>query len=133
MLDDGEWKFFTMQVCPDVVAGLGSVNPAADSHEIIKADFELLDMDADMSKIPGSGGLARPICDGTGHAHNICGLTQTVQNTVPWPEPYDEFDYNRSYRHGVNDWKQPVIYECPSHTDTGRCCCATSPVCIKNV
>lgn len=104
MYDDGEWKLFTMQVCPDLIAGLDAINPAADSYEMIIADIERPDMDADTSQIPGGGGPNGPITDEKEHVHNGYGLTQTVQDPVPWPEPYTTFNYGRSYRYRVKDW-----------------------------
>lgn len=103
--DDGEWKFFTIQVCPDIMAGFDGMNPTKASYDMTVAGIVRPDADADTSQIPGGGGPNAPITDEPEHVHNSYGITQTVQDPVPWPEPYATFNYDRSYRHRVKDWK----------------------------
>ncbi len=103
--ENGEWKFYTIQVCPDIMAGFDAVNPSAMSYDMCLKGIVMPDADADDSQIPGGGGPNAPITDEPEHVHNSYSLTQTVQNPVPWPEPYESFDYDHSYRYRVEDWK----------------------------
>ncbi|MBQ9270277.1 MAG: hypothetical protein IJ206_12345, partial [Oscillospiraceae bacterium] len=44
------------------------------------------------------GGLrTRPDCDDAGPLHSNWSVTQTVQNTVPWPVPYATMDDDNTY------------------------------------
>ena len=49
------------------------------------------------------GPLGGPPCADPGPLHNNASMTQTVQNTVPWPEPYKTLDDENSYAPGHND------------------------------
>lgn len=102
MLDeDGQWKFFTIQVCPDIMSPLDFSNPAARSYEMLRQGIKPRQIGGDHSQIPGGGGPMAPITDEPEPVHTPYSLTQTIQNPVPWPEPYDSFDYETSYRHRV--------------------------------
>ena len=47
---------------------------------------------------PAPGGLrTRPDCEDPGPLHSNWSVVQTVQNTVPWPEPYATMDDNNTY------------------------------------
>ena len=50
---------------------------------------------------PGMGNgpqlRTRPDCEDPGPLHNDWSLVQTVQNTVPWPEPYKTLDNDNTY------------------------------------
>ena len=46
---------------------------------------------------PGGGLRTRPDCDDPGPLHSNWSVTQTVQNTVPWPEPYATMDNDNTY------------------------------------
>jgi hypothetical protein len=49
------------------------------------------------------GAMGGPPCTDPGPLHNNAAMTQTVQNTVPWPEPYKTLDDRNSYAPGHND------------------------------
>jgi hypothetical protein len=49
------------------------------------------------------GAMGGPPCTDPGPLHNNAAMTQTVQNTVPWPEPYKTLDDQNSYAPGHND------------------------------
>ena len=49
------------------------------------------------------GALGGPPCTDVGPLHNNASMTQTVQNTVPWPLPYRTLDDQNSYAPGHND------------------------------
>ena len=46
---------------------------------------------------PGGGLRTMPDVDDPGPMHSQWSITQTVQNTVPWPEPYATMDDNNTY------------------------------------
>lgn len=104
--EDGQWKFYTIQVCPDIMAPLDVVNPAANSYQ------ELTRKDADAGpaaidgQLVGGGGPSGPVLDETEPVHVKYSLIQPVQNPVPWPEPYDTFDPGTSYRLRVKDYRK---------------------------
>lgn len=99
---DGRWKFRTIQVCPDLVAPLDCVNPA-------EAGFEALVHPQPPRGFPdgqvlGCGGPIAPIVDESEPVHADWSPVQPVQDSVPWPEPYETLDPARSYRYRVQDW-----------------------------
>jgi hypothetical protein len=49
------------------------------------------------------GAMGGPPCTDPGPLHNNAAMTQTVQNTVPWPVPYKTLDDQNSYAPGHND------------------------------
>ena len=106
---DGKWYYFHEQVCPDIGSEYGTKNWAMEMYqqEISgKQPFgpppedDPADSPAPASKSNGHGrpwGLSPretqrpsggPPCTDVGPLHNNASMTQTVQNTVPWPEPY---------------------------------------------
>ncbi len=104
--EDGEWKFFTIQVCPDLMLPLDAVNPAEMSLERIMAGEPPMSYGRAGDQVLGVGGPVAPIVDEPEPVHGEWSLVQTLQNPVPWPEPYETFDYERSYRHLVKNWPQ---------------------------
>ena len=100
--DQGQWKFFTIQVCPDLVAPLDCANPAEDSWARLQGDFQPPSFGD--GQVLGCAGPIAPIVDEQEPVHSDWSLIQTVQNPVPWPEPYDTYCYRRSYRFRVKDW-----------------------------
>ena len=103
---DNQWKFFTLQVCPDVSAPMDAGNPCVTSYEQLTGkvpprpamDFSKVIM------IDGGGGPQNPVLDEPEPVHNNYSLTQVVQNPLPWPEPYETFDFGTSYRYRVKDY-----------------------------
>ncbi len=102
--DDGVWKFLTIQVCPDIMAPLDCANPAAMSYDMLQKGISMPPIGSDDSEIPGGGGPKAPVLDEPEPVHSDYKLTQTVQNPVPWPEPYETYNPKRSYRYRVKDW-----------------------------
>lgn len=100
--EDGQWKFLTIQVCPDLVAPLDCGNPAADSWQRLHDGAERPPF-GDAQVLDCAGPVA-PIVDEPEPVHADWSLVQTVQDPVPWPEPYDTYDRSRSYRYRVKDW-----------------------------
>lgn len=100
--EDGTWKLFTLQVCPDLICPLDDASPAAMSWEQLMGGFARPPFGAE--QVLGCAGPIAPIVDEEEPVHNDWSLVQPVQNTVPWPEPYDHFDPRRSYRFRVKDW-----------------------------
>ena len=102
---DGQWRFFTIQVCPDIMAPLDFANPAAMSFEMIKAGTGMPPIGSMGGQIPGGGGPVAPIVDEPTPVHEDYKLTTRSHNPVPWPEPYETYDYEHSFRYMVEDWK----------------------------
>ncbi len=103
--EDGQWKFFAIQVCPDIMVPLDCVNVAEDSYAAIKEGRTRPPMAPEGAQILDVAGPVEPIGDEPEPVHEDWSLVQTLQNSVPWPEPYESFDYQRSYRWRVKDWK----------------------------
>lgn len=105
--EDGQWKFFTIQVCPDIMAPMDTVNPAASSYQELVGKAEAgPGLVVGSGQLAGGGGPSDPILDETEPVHVKYSLIQPVQNPVPWPEPYDTFDQGTSYRLRVKDYKK---------------------------
>lgn len=110
---DGQWKIFSMQVCPDWVSPFDANNPAASSYAAAREGrrYNPRSVSTDgeaagpkhgagaYSQIPGGGGPKEPILDEEYTIHTEFGITVCPQDTVPYPEPYEHFDYEKSYRY----------------------------------
>ena len=105
--EDGEWKFFTIQVCPDISAQLDQGNPARESYQRLTGKGPKMGPPPGGmgGQLDGGGGPSGPVLDETEPVHSNYSLVQTVQNPVPWPEPYDTFHYGTSYRFRVKDYQ----------------------------
>ena len=101
--EDGTWKFFTIQVCPDLMVPLDSANPAELSWVRVKNHEAPPAFGRGGDQVLGCAGPIAPIVDEPDPVHADWTLVQTVQNPVPWPEPYQTFDYEESYRFRVKD------------------------------
>jgi hypothetical protein len=104
--EDGEWKLFTTQVCADVVGPFDVGNPSRDSYEMLKSGRERPGgLPGGGAQIDGGGGPVGPHPDEIYDVAKDYTLVQPVQNPVPWPEPYETYNYNRSYRYPPEEWK----------------------------
>jgi hypothetical protein len=87
--EGGEWKYLHEQVCPDLSGTFDSANPGADAYRQLvnpaPPDGSGMELDQDMR-------LTDP-----GPLHHNYTPVQTVQNTVPWPEPYETLDNDNTY------------------------------------
>lgn len=104
--EDGTWKLFTIQVCPDLMAPLDWANPAEMSWARIKNHEAPPSFGRAGDQVLGCAGPIAPIVDEQEPVHADWSLVQTVQNPVPWPEPYQTYQYHRSYRFRVKDWEE---------------------------
>ena len=57
-------------------------------------------------QVLGCAGPVAPIVDEPEPVHTGWSLIQPVQDPVPWPEPYESYCYERSYRYRTKDWKE---------------------------
>lgn len=83
--EDGQWKYLHEQVCPDVSGELDYGNWAHDEY------LKLLE------GAPGRTPSLPSIIDDIGPLHFNYSPIQTVQDTVPWPEPYKTMDDDNTY------------------------------------
>lgn len=102
--ENGDWKFLTLQVCPDLVIPMDCGNPAADSFRRLREGLGGPPPFDTTAQVLGCAGPVAPIVDETEPVHSDWSLVQTVQDPLPWPEPYEHFDPRRSYRHRAKDW-----------------------------
>ena len=119
IFEDGCWLFLHEQVCPDMGIGCDSGNPGLQNYERTKnpgagggpggpgdpggpggpggGKGGPGGPGGGPGGPPGGGLRTRPDCEDPGPLHNNWSVTQTVQNTVPWPEPYVAMDDNNTY------------------------------------
>ena len=98
---NGRWWWFHEQVCPDIADQYDDRNWAHDLYEKYI-----------------NGTLAVGNCSGPPvscasdirQAHNDISIIQTVQDTVPCPEPYDTLDEEHTYSPGCAEYKDIYIY-----------------------
>lgn len=123
---DGKWYYFHEHVCPDIGSEYGTVNWAQEMYQqevTGKMPFGPPpeepkeeppkgaqsggeghgDPPGGFRPVKPKGPLGGPPCTDVGPLHNNASMTQTVQNTVPWPEPYHTLDDDNSYAPGHND------------------------------
>ena len=90
--EDGQWKYFHEQVCPDVFSAYDTANWAHDRYY------------DEINGVPmRDGGGILPLLTDPGTRHNDYTSSQPVQNTVPWPVPYQTLDDDNSYAPGYNN------------------------------
>jgi hypothetical protein len=89
--EDGEWKYLHEQVCPDIGGVFDAGNTAVEAYQ------KLLNPPPE----GGPGGLEGEDIEmrltDPGPLHFEYTPVQTVQNTVPWPEPYATMDNDNTY------------------------------------
>jgi len=88
--EDGEWKYLHEQVCPDVGGSFDASNAGAEGYK------NLLNPPPGPPRDMGGAGDDMRLQD-PGPLHFSYTPIQTVQNTVPWPEPYKTMDNNNTY------------------------------------
>ena len=91
--EDGKWLYLHEHVCPDIMSP-GAFDKNNWGHDKYMQSLE---------ERPGPpGGGNSPLCAEPGPLHHDLSMTQTVQNTVPWPEPYRTLDDENTYSPGHN-------------------------------
>ncbi len=100
VFEDGEWKYLHEQVCPDMGGPFDAGNAAHSSYETLaggghqgpppggRATDPTLD--------PPESGTGLWLQDG-GPLHSNYSPVQTIQNTVPYPVPYQTMDDDNTY------------------------------------
>ena len=90
---DGKWVYFHEQVCPDV---MGSYTQGGNwGHDLFES--------ARRGQIRIGGGMSPNNITDPGPLHCDLSAIQTVQRTVPWPEPYETMDDANTYSPGRID------------------------------
>jgi hypothetical protein len=90
---DGEWKWFHEQVCPDLAGNYDVGNWGHDRY------LDYLDRDISIGEVGGHPAqLTEP-----GLFHADYSITQTVQDTVHPPRPYQHLDDENTYSPGRTD------------------------------
>lgn len=85
ILEDGKWLYLHQQVCPDFEGDIDIDNWAQVAYKQEKAGG---------INVPNN---APPFLEDPGPLHFRYSPIQTVQDTVPWPEPYKTFDEEHTY------------------------------------
>ena len=87
LLEDGEWKIHHDQVCPDFMFDLDVKSNWA------RKMYKYMTEDSFPDGVPNNRwGVSEP-----GTIHRMYTPVQPPQDTVPWPEPYDTFDFENNY------------------------------------
>jgi len=87
LLVDGDWLIHHDQVCPDTLFGLDkNSNWARNSYMKLREGNHKPEKD-----------FERWGRNHIGWIHRQYSAVQTPQDTVPWPEPYETFDYDDNY------------------------------------
>ncbi len=98
---DGRWWWFHEQVCPDIGDSYDANNWAQDRfRKYISGELNV----GNCSGPPRSG-----ISD-LRQVHNDISIIQTVQDTVPCPEPYEKLDESHTYSPGCADFEDIYLY-----------------------
>jgi hypothetical protein len=114
--EDGEWRYLHEQVCPDVGGSFDITNVGATQYEYVKHPEKRRPSPSappPKQEQPAPEEMAAPVIplteDGQPNIKALLRLTdpgplhfdysvfQTVQNTVPWPEPYRTMDNDNTY------------------------------------
>lgn len=100
--EDGCWLYLHEHVCPDMMIPCDGENPGAQNyHRLTHPGEGPFGPGGPGGPPPGMGNgpqlRTRPDCEDPGPLHNDWSLVQTVQNTVPWPEPYKTLDNDNTY------------------------------------
>ena len=98
---DGRWWWFHEQVCPDLAGDMDDENWAQDRFR------KYLDgsLNVGNASAPPKGGISD-----LRSVHNDISITQTVQDTVPAPEPYAKLDEEHTYSPGCTEFEDVYIY-----------------------
>lgn len=83
--EDGRWLFLHNQVCPDIMIPGDHINWGKEAYASAKRGDE-----------PAKDTCPYP-CDDPGPFHVPYSVTQTPQDSIPWPEPYETLDEKNSY------------------------------------
>ena len=98
---DGRWWWFHEQVCPDIGDSYDETNWAQDRfRKYLSGELNV----GNCSGPPRSG-----ISD-LRQAHNDISIIQTVQDTVPAPEPYEKLDEDHTYSPGCAEFENIPLY-----------------------
>ena len=101
IFEDGAWLFLHEHVCPDMRLNCDSGNPGMENYLMQKQGGPPgFGAPGGPPTGPGIGGSTlrtRPDCEDPGPLHSTWTVVQTVQNTVPWPEPYATMDDEHTY------------------------------------
>lgn len=89
--EDGEWKYLHEHVCPDFGMPLDVANMAAGEYDMA------VHPERPMPGPPPAGRDDRVELADPGPLHQKYSIFQPVQDTVPWPEPYETLDDANSY------------------------------------
>jgi hypothetical protein len=90
--ENGQWLYIHEQVCPDFGGNGDTDNFAAKAYQ------NLVDPPPPPPPLPPEVQEAiMPPVDEPGPLHFRYTPVQTVQNTVPWPEPYKTLDDDNTY------------------------------------
>ena len=92
VFEDGRWKYFHEQCCPDINGELDKTNWARDDYQM-NCRTEGVDT---YQPEQGTGTVPPPVAE-PGPLHDVYSCVLPPKNTVPWPEPYDTMDDNNTY------------------------------------
>ena len=98
---DNRWWWFHEQVCPDLADQYDDHNWAHDRYQKY-VDGTLVVGNCSGAPVSGASDIRQ--------AHNDISIIQTVQDTVPCPEPYDTLDEEHTYSPGCAEYKDIYIY-----------------------
>lgn len=90
--EEGRWLFLHNQVCPDIMIPGDHINWAAEEYAQARSGCGA--EKAEEGAIPTE--LPYPV-DDKGPFHIPYSISQTPQDSVPWPEPYRTLDEKNSY------------------------------------
>ncbi len=98
---DGRWWWFHEQVCPDIGDDYDESNWAQDRfRKYLDGNLNV----GNCSAPPESGISDLRV------AHSDISIVQTVQDTVPAPEPYEKLDEAHTYSPGYTEFEEIYIY-----------------------
>ncbi len=98
---DGRWWWFHEQVCPDLADAYDATNWAQDRFRGY--------LDGTL-QVGNCSGPPRSGISDLRAAHNDVSIVQTVQDTVPAPEPYEKLDEEHTYSPGCSEFEDIYIY-----------------------
>ncbi|MGN1156753.1 MAG: hypothetical protein ACI4TK_11285, partial [Agathobacter sp.] len=87
--EEGQWLYIHEQVCPDIQSNLDEIDWARRDY------LDLKEPDPNTEEIPLFPTL--PHVTEPGPLHFVYSCLQPVQNTVPYPEPYETMDEEHRY------------------------------------
>mgnify|MGYP001063417676 CR=1 FL=1 len=116
IFEDGEWKYLHEQVCPDFQGNYDDVNWGLEAYQVATdpshRNSAAPPPDADSAghpdgvnasgpapegPPPDAGGPRDMMLDDPGPLHREYEFLMPIQNTCPWPEPYETLDNNNTY------------------------------------